>query len=105
MFASAFTPAESNVMAEVVGRYTDSTFSSADIGVDSLVVRFYPSEDRAIVWVGLTDSSFAEQLRAVSAFSSVRECYEDELGLELKFGEPAAAVPVAESTQVYAYTA
>jgi len=88
-------------MAEAVGRLTESYLGGSE-RLSALNVRFFPSESRAVVWVALRDRSFDSQLTAVSAFASVRECYEDELELELRFGEPVEGAETPAATQVYA---
>jgi hypothetical protein len=101
---SAFEPAESNVMPEAIGRLTESYLGGPE-RLAALTVRFYPSEARAVVWARLNDRSFDSQLTAVSAFADVRQCYEDELELELRFGEPIEGADVPAATQVYARSA
>lgn len=73
------------VMAEAIGETALSYLGSWD-AVQSLSVRFYFNEARAIVWVELVDNSLEGQLAAVAAFAEVRDCYADELELELRFG-------------------
>jgi hypothetical protein len=103
MFPQHIDPAESNVMAEAIGSTTLSFLG--DEVIDSLTVRYYPSEARGIVWLTLVDPTFEGQLHAISSFSDVRECYEDESELELRFGAPDEAGFVESRAQVFARTA
>ena len=76
-------------MAEAIGSTAFSYLGGWDV-LQSLSVRFYFKESRAIVWADLVDNTLDSQLAAVSAFANVRDCYVDELELELRFGSDAA---------------
>ncbi|WP_372968526.1 hypothetical protein [Microbacterium sp.] len=78
---------DGSVMAEAVGVTSAGYLGGADT-LHSLNVVVYPAEQRAVVWAGLRDTSLDAQLNAVAAFVDVRECYSDELEVELRFGEP-----------------
>ena len=78
---------DGSVMAEAVG-VTSVGYLGGIESLRSLNVVVYPAEQRAIVWVELRDTSLDAQLSAVAAFAEVRECYADELEVELRFGEP-----------------
>lgn len=77
------------VMAEAIGVTAEGYLGGSD-ALTSLHVVVYPVEQRAVVWVSLRDSSLESQLQTVTAFVDVRECYEDELELELRFGQPTS---------------
>ena len=76
-------------MAEAIGETAFSYLGGWD-ALQSLSVRFYFTESRAIVWADLVDDSLDGQLAAVSAFAEVRDCYVDELELELRFGSDSS---------------
>ena len=73
------------VMAEAIGETAFSYLGAWD-ALQSLSVRFYFNESRAIVWADLKRNTLDDQLTAISAFAEVRDCYADELELELRFG-------------------
>lgn len=54
--------------------------------LNSLAVRLYPTQQKAVVWAELSRSGLAAQLKAVESFWEVRECYASELEVELRFG-------------------
>ena len=79
--------ADSHVMAEAIGETAFSYLGGFDV-LESLEVRYFANEARAEIWANLAEPTFAAQLLAVEAFSEVRDCYIDELALELRFGSP-----------------
>ena len=87
-------------MAETIGETAFGYLGGWD-ALQSLSVRFYFNELRAIVWADLIDNTLDGQLAAVSAFAEVRDCYVDELELELRFGsESADDAQIADSARM-----
>lgn len=86
-FQSADSP---RVMAEAIGS-TASLYLGGGDNLKSIAVEYFDSAHRAIVWADLIDPSLDSQLNAVSAFTEVRDCYVDEVDLELRFGDPHLA--------------
>ena len=87
-------------MAEAIGSAAFSFLGAWD-ALQSLSVRFYFNESRAIVWADLVDNSLDSQLAAVSAFADVRDCYVEEFELELRFGSDTADDPqLADSARI-----
>jgi hypothetical protein len=88
---------DGSVMAEAVGVTSIGYLGGPEV-LRSLEVVVYPVEQRAVVWAGLRDTSLDSQLAAVAAFADVRDCYADELEVELRFGEPGE--PTSERATV-----
>lgn len=78
-------------MAEAIGVTAGMYLGGAET-LRSLEVEVYEREARAVVWADLREANLSSQLNAVSAFAEVRNCYEDELELDLRFGTRAGAV-------------
>ena len=66
---------------------TSKTWLGSEEKLQSLGVELFSAEMRAVVWANLRDGSVDAQIDALKAFEEVRECYADELGIELHFGE------------------
>ncbi len=90
-------------MAQVIGETTLSYLGKETLR--SAHVFYFSAQDRAIVWVELVDRSFDAQLAAVSAFADVRDCYAEELELELRFGVPASDFEQPEAARAVVHAA
>lgn len=89
-----------SVMAEAVG-VTSVAYLGGKSTLRSLSVEVAEEAQQAIVWVNLRESSIEAQLAAIEAFAEVRDCYEGELQIDLRFGEPSAD-RAATKARVYA---
>lgn len=78
------------VMAEAIGSTSVSLLGRENLR--ALHAQVNRACSNAIVWVELRDESMASQLETVGAFASVRELYEEEIALDLRFGAPIGVV-------------
>lgn len=102
-----WTPANTDdpqIMAEAIGSTSESYLGGAE-KVNTIAVSYFHLEARAIVWVQLTDNSFQGQLEAIASFATVRECYDGELELDLRFGEPPAYFEQSEAARAVVHAA
>lgn len=89
-----------SVLAEAVG-VTSVAYLGGKSTLYSLSVEVAEEAQKATVWVGLRDTSIDAQLNAIEAFAEVRDCYADELEIDLRFGEPSLD-RAATKARVYA---
>lgn len=80
---------DAEILAEAIGEVSVS-FIGKDhlLGLVSQVSR---NADLARVWVRLKDTSLKSQLMAIDSFAEVRDMYEGEIELDLRFGEPVGS--------------
>jgi hypothetical protein len=76
---------DAEIMAEAIGQTTLIYLREL---LRAIHVEYYAADERAVVWIEPRNADLDLQLEAVSAFSEVRDCYRDELQLELRFGAP-----------------
>lgn len=91
------------LLAEAIGVTAGMYLGGAE-NLRSISVRVFGEECRASVWAELRVPTLSSQLDAISRFADVRDCYADDVELELRFGEPnVESEELSETANVVVY--
>lgn len=105
MMCSMNEKSEGALLAEAIG-VTSVMYLGGEETLSALQVQVFTQELRAVVWADLLEQGLEAQLHAVSAFADVRDCYADDVELELRFGAPSAeGVERAEAAKAVVFAA